>query len=851
MASKGGGRKKKEGPKDNVTTPLTSTAKARFGRTATRKARRHGGNAMSKPATGQARSSEQESGSVVGSSVNERENGDRYGRKFYERKMSRLVNHLTDTQKFYEEYVRLAQERDDEECRDKNSKGHVPVFNKRLFTSQGSVVITAEARRIMARNGRTRPDEHIQPLVKAELLAMRSVVAGLKMVHQEHDYIKKALCHCLTFESYGAHQFIVKRPHEDCLSCYYIVRGEVEVTYDIKVTETKRVYQPNIIYSHGSGEFLGLVSPDGLSEDISPPATIYTKEYCEFLRIDRTKFHKIIKEYDETFTEEKRIFFSRPTCVLSAMSSDAMEKILSKVNRQEYSSNREVMVQGQPSDYIYFVESGRCQLTRELYITEADKVVSCVLGDCEKYDYFGEECILDNTTGHCTVTPTCPTVILKMHKSALEIVPKDQLHNIIFKHRREFPSDDDLRERGYRKTVWNNYKHSEVQQTLRESGNMQFLSRKTTQRVRQRFPLAKEHFREDILEFISNGSRINCSRVQSAVLKKSRVGSSSIRPWTSLGISKRGEPDGQESTTRFEDEDDNTKDRIASPRTTFELPKTPERTTSKISREKMQRMLRDTDPEDLLHHMESGSELGKQLRQLLQDTHKPEHQNGFTKTSVLVTMSTEDIVRKAKAQAEQTKDRTTADDTGDNRDWFTVLHEENEKAKSNIVADKYRAAMLRRRLRVLDWKRRKMNYERTWRAVIPGDDLKPQKPKRYVLDELQEKYQGCSYNDASKKLGTLTFSTVFLCKALTARHRRTRSDESIQATTNEEDIGLQADTKTNHRPDRPRSAVAADSHDRDNLKISSRVKDQQDKSILTRERLKPPTINNFMLTSKS
>ena len=248
--------------------------------------------------------------------------------------MSRLVNHLTDTQKFYEEYVRLAQERDQAENKDNESNRHVPVFNKRLFTSQGSVVITAEARRIMARNGRTRPDETIQPLAKSELLAMRSVVSGLKLVHQDHDYIKKALCHCLTFESYGLRQFIVKRPHEDCLSCYYIVRGEVEVTYDIKVTETKRVYQPNIIYSHGSGEFLGLVSPDGLTEDISPPVTIYTKEYCEFLRIDRTKFHRIIKEYNVKFTEEKRIFFAKPRNVLSAMSHEAKEKILSKVIRQ-------------------------------------------------------------------------------------------------------------------------------------------------------------------------------------------------------------------------------------------------------------------------------------------------------------------------------------------------------------------------------------------------------------------------------------------------------------------------------------------------------------------------------------
>ena len=89
-----------------------------------------------------------------------------------------------------------------------------------------------------------------------------------------------------------------------------------------------------------------------------------------------------------------------------------------------------------------------------------------------------------------------------------------------------------------------------------------------------------------------------------------------------------------------------------------------------------------------------------------------------------------------------------------------MLHEENEKAKSNIVADKYRAAMLRRRLHVLDWKRKKMKHERSLRALVPGEAEKPQKPKKYVLDELQEKYQGCSYNDASKKVSYFSFQPV-------------------------------------------------------------------------------------------
>ena len=51
------------------------------------------------------------------------------------------------------------------------------------------------------------------------------------------------------------------------------------------VTETRSVFQPDIIYNHGTGEFLGLVSPDGLSDDLSPPATVYTTEPVSYTHL--------------------------------------------------------------------------------------------------------------------------------------------------------------------------------------------------------------------------------------------------------------------------------------------------------------------------------------------------------------------------------------------------------------------------------------------------------------------------------------------------------------------------------------------------------------------------------------
>ena len=83
----------------------------------------------------------------------------------------------------------------------------------------------------MAHNARTRPGQDFDLFSKNELHAMRSLVDGLRMIHRNQDYVRDALSHCVTFESYSPYQYIVKRPHESQLSCYYILHGAVQVSF--------------------------------------------------------------------------------------------------------------------------------------------------------------------------------------------------------------------------------------------------------------------------------------------------------------------------------------------------------------------------------------------------------------------------------------------------------------------------------------------------------------------------------------------------------------------------------------------------------------------------------------------
>lgn len=249
-------------------------------------------------------------------------------RYYFHREMLEVAQNLQETQKFYENV---------NNNRNKVASEHKdlpPAFNKRLFASQGAVILTSESRRIMNTNKLIKPGEDPPVLSKSQLLAMRCVVDGLKLIHKGKDYVKDCLSHVITLESYEPFQYVTPKSHEECMSCYYIVNGAAEVTYDMRVAERLNVYQPNIIYSHGSGEYIGLVSAEGRSEELAPPATIYTKEACEFLRVDRTLFHKMIERELATQTQQKKDYLQHSKSAFASISNEAKEKIIPLLLKQ-------------------------------------------------------------------------------------------------------------------------------------------------------------------------------------------------------------------------------------------------------------------------------------------------------------------------------------------------------------------------------------------------------------------------------------------------------------------------------------------------------------------------------------
>lgn len=132
----------------------------------------------------------------------------------------------------------------EKEKKEKDEAGLPPIFNKRAFASK-SVIITSKAREVMASN-ETRLLNHTLHLNPAELAAMRDLVEALRLVHRDIDYVKTCVSHCLTLENHDAFRYVQKHSHEEFMSCYFILCGTVEATYDWSDSTSTQVREKNI-----------------------------------------------------------------------------------------------------------------------------------------------------------------------------------------------------------------------------------------------------------------------------------------------------------------------------------------------------------------------------------------------------------------------------------------------------------------------------------------------------------------------------------------------------------------------------------------------------------------------------
>jgi DNA-dependent RNA polymerase auxiliary subunit epsilon len=174
-----------------------------------------------------------------------------------------------------------------------------PIFNKRLYKAHAGITISKQASDILSRT----PS---QSRSEIDLRAIRSVVAGLREIHKNLEFVKTALGHAVTYEKHDSDVRVEAKRNETQMSCYYILSGSVEVFYTVRNSRTpfRESEERTISYANVAGDYVGLLSADGPNFDLPPPESMNTMGNCEFLRIDRAVFHEKIQEAQKLFQDE-------------------------------------------------------------------------------------------------------------------------------------------------------------------------------------------------------------------------------------------------------------------------------------------------------------------------------------------------------------------------------------------------------------------------------------------------------------------------------------------------------------------------------------------------------------------
>uniref|UniRef100_A0A6P8I3F5 Uncharacterized protein LOC116298696 n=1 Tax=Actinia tenebrosa TaxID=6105 RepID=A0A6P8I3F5_ACTTE len=357
-----------------------------------------------------------------------------------------------------------------------NLHNSTPVFNKRIFRAQAGIVLTDEILAILNRPLREGRSE-------TELHKLRSVVNGLKDIHKGLQFIKDALCHVVGYEKVGPNVQVKKQSSETDLSCYYILNGSIEATYMIshgdsngrkkKISgfyslqgtgiDCERRDGYEIKYTHIAGDYLGLVSGDGPEYDLPPPDSIRTTEVCEFLRIDRSKFHQAVRTIHSLHVQEIEHFINSGS-ILRDLPLEQRQRLVSLMARQEYAAGKVIVNQGDFPDHIFFIGKGRCQFFRRVYIKEAKRQELVRLGHIEEGDVFGESSVLDGSPCFCSVSSIGQVRCYLIDKWAIK--HDEQLLNLLRKHQHHFYEDSMIQHYIRDSDVWQSYKRNKINELL-------------------------------------------------------------------------------------------------------------------------------------------------------------------------------------------------------------------------------------------------------------------------------------------------------------------------------------------------------------------------------------------------
>ena len=194
-----------------------------------------------------------------------------------------------------------------------------------------------------------------------ELEIVRRFVMKLACFSRYSLYVRQELAHVLFYEVFEQGRVVI-RQGDIGFSFYFIVSGSVLVEVQDKdpVTGGGR---NNIVGELGAGATFGDLA---LLNDDKRRATIVCREDCEFLKVDKEDFKKILMEScRENWAHSNGILSRHP--LFRGWRKDQLRLAVEGAQFVEFTSNSVIIKNfSEPSENVFIVTKGKCQVVQRV-----------------------------------------------------------------------------------------------------------------------------------------------------------------------------------------------------------------------------------------------------------------------------------------------------------------------------------------------------------------------------------------------------------------------------------------------------------------------------------------------------
>ena len=190
---------------------------------------------------------------------------------------------------------------------------------------------------------------------KDELEIVRRFVMKLTCFGRYSVYVRQELAHVIFYEVFERGRVVI-RQGDVGYSFYFIASGSVLVEIQDR-DPVSGVVRTNIVGELGAGSTFGDLA---LLNDDKRRATIVCKEDCEFLKVDKTDFKKILMEScRENWAQSNAVLSQHP--LFRGWSKSQLKLAVEGSQFVEFTSNSVIIKDfSEPSENVFVVTRGKC-----------------------------------------------------------------------------------------------------------------------------------------------------------------------------------------------------------------------------------------------------------------------------------------------------------------------------------------------------------------------------------------------------------------------------------------------------------------------------------------------------------